>query len=253
MPAGMLGGMPQFDSQHPEQWGWPKGENADIVPFSFDGHSFPQGVARLAAPVFTSALEHLIGLDGFRLRESKGLDAGMWGYENRRIGSGGNWSFHAFGLAIDVNAPDNPQGTSQGSGPYALPPATGAVMRPLGVLWGGGPNGFGDPMHLEVHLSVAEANGWQSPGGGPFPQVTYPLPQGYYYGPFSGPRESISGSGRDDAPYRPGLAEAQLVLGVAADGYYGPDTAAAAAYWQAGHGLESDGLIGPLTWASLGL
>ena len=245
--------MPQFDSQHPNEWGWPRGENADIVPFSFDGHPFPQGVARLAVPVFTAALDRLVRLPGFRLRESRGLDAGMWGYENRRIGDAGNWSFHAFGLALDVNAPDNPQGVSQASGPYALPPATGDAMRPLGVLWGGGPNGFGDPMHLEVHLTLGEANSWTHPGDAGGAGGTFPLPAGYYYGPYSGPTESISGSGRNDEPYRAGLAAAQLVLGTAADGYYGPNTAAATVAWQQAHGLEADGLIGPLTWATLGL
>jgi len=43
------------------------------------------------------------------------------------------------------------------------------------------------------------------------------------------------------------------VLGTAADGYYGPNTAAATVAWQQAHGLEADGLIGPLTWATLGL
>lgn len=245
--------MPQFDSQHPNEWGWPRGESADIVPFSFDGHPFPQGVARLAVPVFTAALDRLVSLPGFRLRESRGLDAGMWGYENRRIGGSGGWSFHAYGLAIDINAPDNPQGRDQCTGPYALPPATGDAVRPLGVLWGGGPNGFGDPMHLEIHLSLSEAGGFTAPAGPPAPAGSFPLPAGYYYGPYSGPNESISGSGRNDGPYRAGLAAAQAKLGVDADGYYGPNTAAAAAYWQAAHGLDADGLIGPRTWASLGL
>ena len=37
---------------------------------------------------------------------------------------------------------------------------------------------------------------------------------------------------------------------IAADGVYGPITAAATADWQAAHGLEDDGIVGPKTWGA---
>jgi peptidoglycan hydrolase-like protein with peptidoglycan-binding domain len=110
-------------------------------------------------------------------------------------------------------------------------------------------------MHLEVHMSPDECRAIVGGPSGAPPAAgtnTFPLPVGSYYGPYSGPAESISGNGRNDGPYRDGLARAQRAMGVADDGYYGPLTDVATRIWQASHGLEVDGLIGPDTWRSYG-
>lgn len=41
----------------------------------------------------------------------------------------------------------------------------------------------------------------------------------------------------------------QAIVGVAADGVFGSQTAAATKTWQAAHGLTADGIVGPKTWA----
>lgn len=41
----------------------------------------------------------------------------------------------------------------------------------------------------------------------------------------------------------------QAVLGVVADGVFGPKTQAATKAWQASHGLVADGVVGPACWA----
>jgi len=45
----------------------------------------------------------------------------------------------------------------------------------------------------------------------------------------------------------------QRVVGVTADGVYGPRTTAAVVAWQAAHGLVADGEAGPLTLTAMGL
>lgn len=45
----------------------------------------------------------------------------------------------------------------------------------------------------------------------------------------------------------------QRVLGVPADGDFGPNTDAATKAWQTQHGLEPDGVVGSATWAAAGV
>lgn len=83
----------------------------------------------------------------------------------------------------------------------------------------------------------------------------FPLPAGCYYGPFEGPAESISGSGHSDARWRPGLARWQQRMrdrgwAIVVDGYYGPQTAAAAHQFQTEKRHTVDGLIDPQTWTA---
>lgn len=227
------------------------------MPFIFDGHSFPGGIAYGTGGHFARALDILCAQPGFALPSSRSLDAGMWGYEDRRISGTDRYSFHAYGLALDIAAPWNPRGRTPARTMHRLPANTGDLLRHLGFEWGGdwSPESQ-DWMHIELHLTPDEL-GENVPNlpASPAPSSagSFPLPAGCYYGPYEGPAESISGSGRDDEQWRSGLMTAQQRLGVTADGYYGPDTAAATRAWQSAHSLEVDGLIGPLTWSSFGV
>lgn len=79
-----------------------------------------------------------------------------------------------------------------------------------------------------------------------FPAVpAFPLPPGYYFGPRSGPVQSVSGY----YSHRADLAVWQARVGLAGDGLYGPLTAAAARRVQASHHLPTNGLVGPATWS----
>lgn len=42
----------------------------------------------------------------------------------------------------------------------------------------------------------------------------------------------------------------QRILGVVADGMFGPDTERATKIWQDDHGLDPDGIVGPATWSA---
>jgi peptidoglycan hydrolase-like protein with peptidoglycan-binding domain len=48
----------------------------------------------------------------------------------------------------------------------------------------------------------------------------------------------------------PDVALWQTIIGVTADGIFGPNTAAKTKLWQSGHGLGADGIVGPKTWSA---
>lgn len=126
-------------------------------------------------------------------------------------------------------------------------------------------NGQG-PLDLNVFYgdrSVWDAYAGGKPGGGGAPHPAtpavpaYPLPAGYYYGPKSGPVQSVSGyfgpyGGPNGAP---GLRQWQQRMkdrgnSLAVDGLYGDETARIAYNFQGQCGLTRDKLIGPNTWAA---
>jgi peptidoglycan hydrolase-like protein with peptidoglycan-binding domain len=83
----------------------------------------------------------------------------------------------------------------------------------------------------------------------------FPLPSGYYYGPLSGPRQSVSGLAGTPASWKAGLATWQQRMewrgwSIAADGEYGSDTAAVTLAFQKEKGLVQDSHIGPQTWSA---
>jgi peptidoglycan hydrolase-like protein with peptidoglycan-binding domain len=47
----------------------------------------------------------------------------------------------------------------------------------------------------------------------------------------------------------PDVALWQTLIGVTADGIFGPNTDAATRTWQSSHGVAADGIVGPVTWA----
>lgn len=87
-----------------------------------------------------------------------------------------------------------------------------------------------------------------SPG---VPAPAFPLPSGYYFGPKTGPKQSVSGY----YSYRPQLQQWQQRMrdrgwDITPDGLYGPQTDAVVTAFQREKGLNVDGLIGPQTWAA---
>jgi peptidoglycan hydrolase-like protein with peptidoglycan-binding domain len=50
----------------------------------------------------------------------------------------------------------------------------------------------------------------------------------------------------------PDVVTWQKIIGVDADGAFGPATEAATKAWQTSHGLDPDGIVGPMTWSKAG-
>jgi peptidoglycan hydrolase-like protein with peptidoglycan-binding domain len=81
----------------------------------------------------------------------------------------------------------------------------------------------------------------------------FPLPAGSYFGPKSGPAQSVSGyfSHRDDlARWQRQMVARGWTFRSGADGLYGDETRENAKAFQKEKGLEVDGLIGAATWAA---
>lgn len=79
----------------------------------------------------------------------------------------------------------------------------------------------------------------------------FPLPRGYYFGPSTGPRSSVSGYYSHRADLKRWQAQmAKRGWKIAVDGLYGPGTKAVAVAFQREKGLDVDGLIGAATWAA---
>lgn len=79
----------------------------------------------------------------------------------------------------------------------------------------------------------------------------FPLPGGWYFGPQSGPRESVSGyhgNGEHLATWQRRMAARGWQI--TPDGRYGPQTARVARDFQREKGLAVDELIGAATWAA---
>lgn len=141
-----------FGDYDPTTFGWPHA-TPDLVPLSFDGVSFGS-CARDAHPVFIALLTELVPLI------PGGLHAGSCGaYSTTDDLAGGVWSFHHYGIAIDVNWNVNKMGVpNPATGEYAIPHAqASAIAHKYGCEYGGDWSSPKDWMHFEVHLSPAVA------------------------------------------------------------------------------------------------
>jgi len=118
-------------------------------------------------------------------------------------------------------------------------------------------NATGDCLHYEVRLNgrSIEPMGWTAAriaGGAPAAAApAFPLPWNWYFGPKSGPRESVSGyySHREDLRrWQQRMRDRGWTINP--DGLYGDQTGDVAEAFQREKGLTVDRKIGPATWAA---
>jgi TP901 family phage tail tape measure protein len=147
-------------SQDPSSFGWQRAAN--IQPFSWDG--FTAFVAGGTQGLWKSLLDSIAPtIPGGVLT--------LGGFEDRdNVNSPGRASFHAYGLAMDVNGAQNPNGVDPrsiqgGFGVIPIGPARSAAGR-LGMLWGGDFTGTKDPMHFEIHVPPSGIGGGATGSGG---------------------------------------------------------------------------------------
>ena len=96
----------------------------------------------------------------FRSTGEKAVPGHCWGYAPRKIrGSTTRWSNHAWGLAVDFNAPAHPMGVAGTWGVHG--PAVSQIANDLGFRWGGDYSGRKDDMHFEYMGTPADAAAYE--------------------------------------------------------------------------------------------
>lgn len=240
--------------------GWPASPDPHLIGvnpnFAVAGVAFPGGVK---AGDVALVLGHVAG----RIHTSvEALVPGWcWGYEWRRNRNDpSTLSTHASATSVDINAPRHANGAYDTFTATQVVRIREILREVQGVVWWGRDwEGTPDEMHFEIHGTATKVHAAALQLGVPDPPVAvrhpFPLPKGSYFGPLSGPAQSISGMASDgsDTKWRPTIARIQTVVHVAADGRYGPVTINSVKGWQAAHRMVADGLTGPKTWAAMGL
>lgn len=240
--------MAHFGNYNPESFGW--NIPSHYVDFFYKGVNFPQGVASVnVRKLFTMFLDELVPhIPG-------GLHEGWcWGAENRVIAGTSTKSFHAYGLALDINAPVNYGKRAWKALDYYIPRNAGEIARPFGIEYGGdwSPASV-DPMHFGIHLSpdeVAEIVNDKDDKHKPKPT--------HSYSPYQHIRPALRtiqrwSAGDDVKSLQDVLnkwypSHKQLVR----DGLFGPNTESFVKYYQRRAKLAVDGICGRHTWSGLG-
>lgn len=129
--------------------GWPRCQTDEIVPLVVRGVEFPGGCRRELRELLTLLLEATHD-GGYELH-----DGWCWGFACRPIKhSDGSLSDvasnHSWGLAVDINAPENPYGGTS----YKMPSWVVELFREYGFRWGGD---YRDFMHMEYLGSPTDA------------------------------------------------------------------------------------------------
>lgn len=136
-------------------WGPPcKGELV-TVRAAGEGGDVKLPVRKEIAPI----VQYLVGEtqgQGYALRAGQ-----CWGYACRKIRKGKSWSNHAWGLAVDLNAPANPMKKVPPDAPRHtwtdMPEWVPALWKQYGFGWGGDYSKTKDAMHFEFMGTPTQA------------------------------------------------------------------------------------------------
>lgn len=169
-----------------------------------------------------------------------------WGHAPKKIPGSNSWSFHAPGIALDLNASQHPE---YRRGTFSAAQVT-AIRRLLArysyagkslFRWGGDYVSKGDEMHFELIQSRSNClNAVRL--------LQSPAPQSWYTGA-PGSRLVVL---RDPMMRGDDVKVIQRAIGgVTIDGWYGPKTEASVKVFQRSRGLVADGDVGPKTWAHI--
>ena len=128
----------------PDKRGWGQAGNVELETMRRG-----DGLRLTVNAALFDLVEMLIGLTemhGYHVKPGQ-----TWGYANRNVAGTSVKSTHAWGVALDINAPTNPRG-SRGD----IPDTVVDMWKAHGWEWGGDWR-FTDPMHFEFAGDPADA------------------------------------------------------------------------------------------------
>jgi hypothetical protein len=118
--------------------GWPDAQESKMITVS--GGGVKVRVRREIGPLVSTLLNVTVKL-GYPLKPGA-----CWGFANRAIRGTQTASNHSWGLAVDLNAEDNPMGSTLITN---IPPGVIHAWESCGFYWGGRYLNRPDAMHLE--------------------------------------------------------------------------------------------------------
>lgn len=122
-------------------------------------------VRREVAHLFKGFFDELEQTTGYSLADQGQPDD--WGYNNRDIrGRPGVKSNHAWGLAVDANAEENPMRDALVTN---MPPETAALAAKWGLRWGASYTGRKDAMHFEFEGTPDDVHKYPTSAATPKP------------------------------------------------------------------------------------
>jgi hypothetical protein len=229
--------------------GWPTNNSAKMVTVVTGAGGLRLPVRREIGPLVAGLVSDLERSRGKPFRADW-----SWGYANRAIAGTSTPSNHSWGLAVDLDAPENPYlAVDMHRSPHPLrktfpggrvlrstmPDDVEAIATRWGFGWGGRYPTKPDPMHFEFMKAVGDAGTLTKDSGMPTPP-----PPGQMQ-PSARPIIKLGARG-------PFVRYLQRKLSITRDGIFGPATDAAVRAFQGEKGLTVDGIVGTQTWTALG-
>src|SRR5215203_5292642 len=132
--------------------GWPNCDSNSIVPLNVDGIQFPGG-CRVEIHELLTLLVRETRDNGYQFGTPNDPSYGCWGFNCRCISGTSTPSNHSWGLAVDINAPSNPQRHPLTTD---MPDWMPYLWNDYGFRWGGDYSGTPDAMHYEFMGSVQD-------------------------------------------------------------------------------------------------
>lgn len=216
--------------------------SAVLAPYRVPGTDVTLSLRRETAPIL---LEYARWFDQHVERLIRGQ---CWGHAYRPVRGSSNPSYHAAGIAVDLNSDRHPLG-ERGTFTPAQARAIRAKCAALGLRWGGDYAKRADEMHVEIIVRRASALATVAALQTPPASSRHQKHEAHVDQlAKASPVLSLGNHGGDLGPKIRGL---QRLLAVEVDGWYGPATEAAVKHYQAAHGLTADGVVGPATWGKI--